>query len=136
MLWVIDRYISAFSLQEKQAERVYCDCCPKSRTPAFKSCLKCEVSLCREHVKDHLELQAFTGHPLVEPLSDLLERKCPDHQDKVLRYYCTSSRRYICNMCALESKQLSAASDASTVVRRQLTVSSASLLMVCHGSDL
>ncbi|XP_015234936.1 PREDICTED: E3 ubiquitin-protein ligase RNF135-like [Cyprinodon variegatus] len=107
--------------KEKQAERVYCDCCPKSRTPAFKSCLKCEVSLCREHVKDHLELQAFTGHPLVEPLSDLLERKCPDHQDKVLRYYCTSSRRYICNMCALESKQLSAASDASTVVRRQLT---------------
>ncbi|XP_021175099.2 E3 ubiquitin-protein ligase TRIM11 [Fundulus heteroclitus] len=107
--------------REKQAERVYCDRCPETKTPAFKSCLKCEVSLCREHTKDHLELRAFTGHPLVEPLSDLLERKCPQHQDQVLRYYCSSSRRYICNVCALQGKQLSAASDASAVLRRQLT---------------
>ncbi|KAK5602978.1 hypothetical protein CRENBAI_017289 [Crenichthys baileyi] len=107
--------------RDTQAECVYCDCCPEIKTPAFKTCLKCEVSLCREHVKDHLELRVFTGHPLVEPLSDLLERKCPQHQDEVLRYYCSSSRRYICNMCALESKQLNAASDATAVMRRQLT---------------
>ncbi|MEQ2173513.1 hypothetical protein GOODEAATRI_032881 [Goodea atripinnis] len=122
--------------RDKQAECVYCDCCPEIKTPAFKTCLKCEVSLCREHVKDHLELRVFTGHPLVEPLSDLLERKCPQHQDEVLRYYCSSSRRYICNICALESKQLNAASDASTVMRRQLTVSAASLLTISHGRDV
>uniref|UniRef100_A0A087YEE4 RING-type domain-containing protein n=1 Tax=Poecilia formosa TaxID=48698 RepID=A0A087YEE4_POEFO len=107
--------------RETLAECVYCDCCPETKTAAFKSCLKCEVSLCREHMKDHLELQAFTGHPLVDPLSDLLERKCPQHRDQVLRYYCCSSRRYVCNMCALESKQLGSASDASAVLRRQLT---------------
>lgn len=107
--------------REKQAECVYCDCCPETKTAAYKSCLKCEVSLCREHLKDHLALRAFTGHPLVDPLSDLLERKCPQHRDEVLRYYCTSSRRYICNVCALEGKHLSAASEASAVLRRQLT---------------
>uniref|UniRef100_A0A096M2L0 Uncharacterized protein n=1 Tax=Poecilia formosa TaxID=48698 RepID=A0A096M2L0_POEFO len=115
------RLIKKRRADETLAECVYCDCCPETKTAAFKSCLKCEVSLCREHMKDHLELQAFTGHPLVDPLSDLLERKCPQHRDQVLRYYCCSSRRYVCNMCALESKQLGSASDASAVLRRQLT---------------
>lgn len=112
-----------FSLQEKEAECVHCDCCPNRKTLAVKTCLKCELSLCKEHVKEHLELRAFTGHPLVPPLSDLLDRKCPQHEDAVLRYYCSSSRRYICNICTLESKQLSMASEASIVLRRQLTVS-------------
>ncbi|XP_013864398.1 E3 ubiquitin-protein ligase TRIM11 [Austrofundulus limnaeus] len=105
----------------KDAERVYCDCCPEKTTPAVKTCLKCELSLCKEHLKDHLELRVFTGHPLVQPLSDLLERKCPQHKDEGLRYYCSSSRRYICSICNLESKQLSVASEVSVVLRRQLT---------------
>ncbi|XP_072219820.1 E3 ubiquitin/ISG15 ligase TRIM25-like [Leuresthes tenuis] len=105
---------------EKQTKCVYCDCCPERKILAVKTCLKCEVSLCKGHVKDHLELPVFTGHPLVAPLNDLLDRKCPQHKDEVLRYYCNSSRRYICNICALESKQLSGATEASTLLRRQL----------------
>lgn len=115
--------ISDFCEQDQQTKSVYCDCCPETKTLAMKTCLKCEVSLCKEHVKDHLELPVFTGHPLVEPLGDLLERKCPQHKDKVLRYYCNTSRRYICNLCALETKQKNQASEASSVLRRQLTVS-------------
>ncbi|XP_022052860.1 E3 ubiquitin/ISG15 ligase TRIM25-like [Acanthochromis polyacanthus] len=107
--------------REKQTRSVHCDCCQKKETPAVKTCLKCEVSLCTEHVRDHLELPVFTGHPLVQPLGDLLDRKCSQHKDQVLRYYCNSSRRYICNICALELKQLNAATEASTVLRRQLT---------------
>lgn len=86
-------------------------------------CLKCEVALCKEHVKDHLELPVFTGHPLVKPLGDLKERKCPQHEDAVLRYYCNASGRYICNMCALESRNQNMSTEASNVIRRQLTVS-------------
>ncbi|RVE61616.1 hypothetical protein OJAV_G00172440 [Oryzias javanicus] len=107
--------------REKLAKKVYCDCCSETKTLAFKTCLKCEVSMCKEHVKNHLELPAFTGHPLVDPLSDLNERKCPQHEDDVLRYYCNSSRRYICNVCALESKQLRMGSEISSVLQRQLT---------------
>ncbi|XP_029309551.1 E3 ubiquitin/ISG15 ligase TRIM25-like isoform X2 [Cottoperca gobio] len=107
--------------REEQTKSVYCDCCLEEKTLAIKTCLKCEVSLCKDHLKDHLELPVFTGHPLVRPLGDLLERKCPHHEDKVLRYYCNASMRYICNVCALESKQHNLATEASSVLRRQLT---------------
>lgn len=107
--------------RDEQTKNVYCDCCQETKTLAFKTCLKCEVSLCREHVKDHLELPVFTGHPLVEPLVDIVERKCPQHKDDVLRYYCNASGRYICNMCALENKKLKQTTDTSAVLRRQLT---------------
>lgn len=79
--------------------------------------------MCEDHVKDHQELPVFTGHPLVKPLGDLQERKCPEHEDAVLRYYCTTSRRYICNICALESKNRIMATEACSILRRQLTVS-------------
>lgn len=107
--------------RDEQKKQVYCDCCLEKKTLAMKMCLKCEVAFCKEHVKNHLELPVFTGHPLVNPLGDLLKRKCPEHKDEVLRYYCNSSRRYICNVCALETKQHALATEASTVLRRQLT---------------
>lgn len=106
---------------ETQRRSVHCDFCPDGITPASKTCLKCEVSLCQEHVKDHFKLPVLMGHPLVSPLGDLTERKCRQHEDEVLRYYCSSSRRYICNICALEVKQLNVATEASSVLRRQLT---------------
>ncbi|XP_070831247.1 E3 ubiquitin/ISG15 ligase TRIM25-like [Chaetodon trifascialis] len=107
--------------RDEQTKSVYCDCCLGKKTLAIKTCLKCEVAMCQEHVRDHQELPVFTGHALVKPLGDLLERKCPEHEDEVLRYYCNASRRYICNMCALESKQHSLATEASTVLWRKLT---------------
>ncbi|XP_029381147.1 E3 ubiquitin/ISG15 ligase TRIM25-like [Echeneis naucrates] len=106
---------------EEQTKTVHCDFCPGKETLAIKTCLKCEVSMCEEHVKDHQELPVFMGHPLVWSLGDLQERKCPQHEDAVLRYYCNMSRRYICNMCALERKQHNLANESSTVLRRQLT---------------
>lgn len=51
---------------------------------AVKTCLKCEVSMCQEHVKPHLELPAFREHPLTEPMNDFWKRKCPDH-DEIFR---------------------------------------------------
>uniref|UniRef100_A0A3Q3X6B0 RING-type domain-containing protein n=1 Tax=Mola mola TaxID=94237 RepID=A0A3Q3X6B0_MOLML len=108
---------------DAQERIIYCDCCLDKQTVALKTCLKCEVSLCEQHVMDHLTLPVFTGHPLVKPLHDLQERKCPKHDDEVLRFYCKASRRYVCNVCALESKQQSLTTEACSVLRRQLTVS-------------
>lgn len=48
---------------------------------AVKTCLKCEVSMCQEHLKPHLELPAFRMHPLTEPMNDFWKRKCPDHDE-------------------------------------------------------
>lgn len=60
---------------------------------AVKTCLKCEVSMCQEHVRPHLELPAFREHPLTEPRNDLWKMKCPDHDeiyrwDALARVYC------------------------------------------------
>lgn len=52
---------------------------------AVKTCLKCEVSMCQEHVKPHLELPAFREHPLTEPMNNFWKRKCPYH-DEIYRY--------------------------------------------------
>ncbi|XP_029971613.1 E3 ubiquitin-protein ligase TRIM7-like [Salarias fasciatus] len=108
-------------ITENQRRSVFCDLCPDGRTSASRTCLKCELSLCTEHVRDHQQLPALAGHPLVSPLGDLTDRRCRQHGDEVLRYYCSSSRRYICNICALEVKQLNVAAEASAVLRRQLT---------------
>ncbi|XP_055012160.1 E3 ubiquitin/ISG15 ligase TRIM25 [Boleophthalmus pectinirostris] len=68
---------------------------------AVKTCLKCEVSMCQEHVRPHLELPAFREHPLTEPMSDFWRRKCPDH-DEVYRYYCMDDKVCVCNACTIE----------------------------------
>lgn len=68
---------------------------------AVKTCLKCEVSMCQEHIKPHLELPAFRMHPLTEPMNDFWKRKCPDH-DEIYRYYCIDDKMCVCNACTIE----------------------------------
>ncbi|XP_061619337.1 E3 ubiquitin/ISG15 ligase TRIM25 isoform X2 [Phyllopteryx taeniolatus] len=72
---------------------------------AVKMCLKCEVSMCPEHVKPHLELPAFREHPLTEPMRDFWKRKCPDH-DEIFRYYCLDDKVCVCNACTIEGRHL------------------------------
>uniref|UniRef100_A0A4W5RV25 Uncharacterized protein n=1 Tax=Hucho hucho TaxID=62062 RepID=A0A4W5RV25_9TELE len=109
------------NLQAKKTECAYCDCCPEKQSLAVKTCLKCEVSLCQEHVQDHLQLPAYMGHPLVKPLGDLSKRRCPEHDDEVLRYYCSMSKTYICNICAMDKKQTNLTVDTTNVLGRKLT---------------
>uniref|UniRef100_A0A1A7WW50 E3 ubiquitin/ISG15 ligase TRIM25-like n=1 Tax=Iconisemion striatum TaxID=60296 RepID=A0A1A7WW50_9TELE len=68
---------------------------------AVKTCLKCEVSMCQEHVKPHLELPAFREHPLTDPMNDFWKRKCPEH-DEIYRYYCIDDKMSVCNACTIE----------------------------------
>uniref|UniRef100_A0A3Q0RPA9 Uncharacterized protein n=1 Tax=Amphilophus citrinellus TaxID=61819 RepID=A0A3Q0RPA9_AMPCI len=68
---------------------------------AVKTCLKCEVSMCQEHIKPHLELPAFRMHPLTEPMNDFWKRKCPDH-DEIYKYYCIDDKMCVCNACTIE----------------------------------
>ncbi|XP_056148883.1 E3 ubiquitin-protein ligase TRIM21-like [Lampris incognitus] len=118
---IVEEHRESKDKRAQQTVEVYCDCCPERKALAVKTCLKCEVSMCREHVMDHLERAVYTGHPLVQPLGDLQQRKCPQHEDEVLKYYCNVSRRYLCNMCALEKKQTNVAVEASGVLGRKLT---------------
>lgn len=67
---------------------------------AVKMCLKCEVSMCMEHLRPHLELPAFRGHPLVEPHADLRVRRCPQHEE-AFRYYCVEEHVCLCSSCII-----------------------------------
>uniref|UniRef100_A0A3Q3E5R6 E3 ubiquitin/ISG15 ligase TRIM25-like n=1 Tax=Labrus bergylta TaxID=56723 RepID=A0A3Q3E5R6_9LABR len=99
--------------QARSASSVPCDYCPSAAAEAsgaismfaVKTCLKCEVSMCQEHVRPHLELPAFREHPLTEPMNDLWKRKCPDH-DEIYRYYCMDDKVCVCNACTIEGGHL------------------------------
>ncbi|XP_034559785.1 E3 ubiquitin-protein ligase TRIM11 [Notolabrus celidotus] len=91
--------------QEEHGE-VLCDCCPSDAEGgqhplAVKTCLKCEVSLCAQHLQPHLERPAFSKHLLVDPLMDLSQRRCQTHSE-ILRYYCADERVYVCGDCLLD----------------------------------
>uniref|UniRef100_A0A7N8YJE0 Tripartite motif containing 110 n=1 Tax=Mastacembelus armatus TaxID=205130 RepID=A0A7N8YJE0_9TELE len=97
-----------FTCPQCQVEHgeVLCDCCcpeaEEGQPPlAVKTCLKCEVSLCPEHLQPHLERPAFSNHLLVDPLGDLSQRRCPTHTE-IFRYYCADERVYVCGDCLLE----------------------------------
>lgn len=99
---------SRFTCPQCQEERcgVLCDCCPPAAEDAqpplaVKTCLRCEVSLCAEHLQPHLERPAFSSHLLVDPLGDLSQRRCPAHSE-ILRYYCADERLYVCGDCLME----------------------------------
>lgn len=88
----------------QRGDEVHCDYCPDISTEgamAVKTCLKCEVSMCPQHVQHHLKLPAFRDHPLVEPLSDLKNRMCSEH-DEMFRYYCMEEKTFLCNACTIE----------------------------------
>lgn len=67
----------------------------------MKTCVRCEISLCDEHIKDHLTLPAFTDHPLVKPLAEIPTRKCAVHKEEVASHYCQESESYACSLCTI-----------------------------------
>ncbi|TSY83956.1 E3 ubiquitin/ISG15 ligase TRIM25 [Bagarius yarrelli] len=67
---------------------------------AVMTCLKCEVSMCTEHAQHHLKLPAFRKHPLVEPINDLMQRKCSEHDER-FRYYCMKEHKLLCSVCVI-----------------------------------
>ncbi|XP_061654373.1 E3 ubiquitin-protein ligase TRIM11 [Phyllopteryx taeniolatus] len=89
---------------------VLCDCCSPEADEglvhlAVKTCLRCEVSLCAEHLRHHMERPAFSNHLLVNPLGDLSRRRCPAHTE-LLRYYCADERVYVCCDCLMEGSHV------------------------------
>lgn len=112
--------------QEERGE-VRCDCCPAGTDEeepglAVKTCLRCEVSLCADHLQPHLERPAFSSHLLVDPLGDLSHRRCPEHAE-ILRYYCADDRLYVCGDCLLEGGHAQHKVKALRQVEEELKVS-------------
>ncbi|XP_067914721.1 E3 ubiquitin/ISG15 ligase TRIM25-like [Heterodontus francisci] len=82
---------------------VPCDACPAGGASAVRTCLTCLASFCSEHLEPHHLSPAFRSHNLTAPLTDLAQRRCPQH-DKLLEFYCAPHRRCICAACLLEHR--------------------------------
>ncbi|XP_056298399.1 tripartite motif-containing protein 16 [Pseudoliparis swirei] len=82
---------------------ILCDMCLEDRKPAKKTCMKCEISMCVQHLQAHLTTPVFLQtHPLTEP-TDLCGTKCPQH-GKLLEYYCLDDMTLVCVSCAIEDQ--------------------------------
>ncbi|XP_069809620.1 E3 ubiquitin/ISG15 ligase TRIM25-like isoform X2 [Dendropsophus ebraccatus] len=80
---------------------VLCDSCRKEA--ASKTCLTCMASFCQEHLMPHLQSPAFLDHLLSQPLRDLKQRKCAEH-NKLMDHYCWEHGQCLCCYCALGHK--------------------------------
>ncbi|XP_041072920.1 E3 ubiquitin/ISG15 ligase TRIM25 isoform X2 [Carcharodon carcharias] len=84
---------------------VPCDACPAggAGAAAVQTCLTCLASFCSQHLEPHRQSPAFRSHNLSAPLSDLAQRRCPQHSN-LLEFYCRPHRRCICASCLLEHR--------------------------------
>lgn len=84
---------------------ILCDmCADKDRKPAQKTCMKCEISMCAEHLKPHLTTPVLLQtHLLTEPVALGSAMKCPQH-GKLLEYYCLDDLTCVCVSCAIEDQ--------------------------------
>uniref|UniRef100_A0A3B5KPL6 Si:dkey-183c6.9 n=1 Tax=Xiphophorus couchianus TaxID=32473 RepID=A0A3B5KPL6_9TELE len=79
-------------------------CTGEDRKAARKTCMKCEISMCVQHLEAHLTTPVLLQtHPLTEPMAIDGNTKCPQHE-KLLEYYCLDDKTCVCVSCAIEDQ--------------------------------
>ncbi|CAL8240368.1 unnamed protein product [Merluccius merluccius] len=83
-------------------------CAEDDRRAALKTCMKCEISMCVQHLQPHLTTPVLlVSHPLTEPMAPrvdgLVGTKCPQH-GKLFEYYCLDDLTSVCVSCAIEDQ--------------------------------
>uniref|UniRef100_A0A3Q2QYL1 B box-type domain-containing protein n=1 Tax=Fundulus heteroclitus TaxID=8078 RepID=A0A3Q2QYL1_FUNHE len=90
---------------QKASSSILCDMCTEEdRKAARKTCMKCEISMCVQHLQAHLTTPVLLQtHPLTEPMAIDGNTKCPQH-GKLLEYYCLDDKTCVCVSCAIEDQ--------------------------------
>ncbi|XP_073331411.1 uncharacterized protein [Pagrus major] len=90
---------------KKELQVILCDMCTEDdRKPARKTCMKCEISMCVQHLQAHLTTPVLLQtYPLSEPMDLCGNTKCPQH-GKLLEYYCLDDMTCVCVSCAIEDQ--------------------------------
>ncbi|XP_074480489.1 uncharacterized protein LOC141761134 [Sebastes fasciatus] len=90
---------------QKEPQVILCDMCTgEDRKAARKTCMKCEISMCVQHLQAHLTTPVLLQtHPLTEPMALCGTTKCPQH-GKLLEYYCLDDMTCMCVSCAFEDQ--------------------------------
>uniref|UniRef100_A0A3B5RF93 B box-type domain-containing protein n=1 Tax=Xiphophorus maculatus TaxID=8083 RepID=A0A3B5RF93_XIPMA len=90
---------------QRDSSSILCDMCTgEDRKAARKTCMKCEISMCVQHLEAHLTTPVLLQtHPLTEPMAIDGNTKCPQHE-KLLEYYCLDDKTCVCVSCAIEDQ--------------------------------
>lgn len=83
--------------------QVLCDHCIDETSPATKTCLKCEVSLCSRHFQRHQEKELFRTHSVVDARADRAPHSCATHH-RPLEYFCSTDMNLLCAACFIEGR--------------------------------
>ncbi|XP_073328008.1 tripartite motif-containing protein 14 [Pagrus major] len=87
--------------ESKSTSPVPCHYCPKvGYQTAVKTCLVCGASMCKEHLRPHLESPVFQNHTLVPPMEDISTWRCQEHQE-INRIYCRQCGVCVCTVCTV-----------------------------------
>lgn len=87
--------------ESKSTSPVPCHYCPKAGyQSAVKTCLVCGASMCKEHLRPHLESPVFQNHTLVPPMEDISTWRCQEHQE-INRIYCRQCGVCVCTVCTV-----------------------------------
>ncbi|CAN9499095.1 unnamed protein product [Ophioblennius macclurei] len=85
----------------KSGSPVPCHYCPKAGCQrAVKTCLVCGASMCKEHLRPHLDSPVFQNHTLVPPVEDISLWRCQEHQE-INRIYCRQCGVCVCTVCTV-----------------------------------
>ncbi|KAM4728558.1 E3 ubiquitin-protein ligase TRIM21-like [Anableps anableps] len=77
---------------------VPCDVCTGTKLKALKSCQVCLLSYCQTHLEPHLTTPRLKKHQLMEPVKNLEDRMCLQH-DKPLELFCRTDQTCVCLVC-------------------------------------
>ncbi|XP_035983998.1 E3 ubiquitin-protein ligase TRIM23-like [Fundulus heteroclitus] len=77
---------------------VSCDLCPVRKRRAVKTCLVCLASFCETHLEPHLRVAALQRHELSNPVTDLEERICTEH-NRLCEFFCLNDHVSFCALC-------------------------------------
>lgn len=88
-------------VSSKNFTSVPCHYCPKTvYQSAVRTCLVCGASMCKEHLRPHLESPVFQNHTLVPPMEDVSSWRCQEHQE-INRIYCRQCGVCVCTVCTV-----------------------------------
>nr|XP_032815091.1 tripartite motif-containing protein 29-like [Petromyzon marinus] len=83
------------------AVAVVCDICGDGHTPAVKTCLRCEMSFCATHLRPHVENPRLRDHAVVDPIANLDGRRCQQHRQEQIKFYCEQDESLVCTVCTI-----------------------------------
>lgn len=86
-----------------EAGDVECTVCIGRKRKAERSCLECFDSYCVIHLSHHEELHAGKKHKVVEAVSQLQKKLCPEH-GKTLEAFCQTDLKCLCVACIVDDE--------------------------------